>query len=540
MADPRLLPSIDEEAGTQLRVQEATTAFGDQFRGRAGAAQHGLEAQASPLAGMEPESARGARAYAGVAACQVEGLEATRRLVLIHVILGARSMPTSADEPTTLTVLLNDTAEAAGLPEAWPDDIRIRIIDQCRATEVTNARKLFVVTSASSLPLVAPCVSAANRANRLQALLVRSDVDPKWVPFMFENARLHVLRNLIVHSSATLPNRVLMAWAHGEQDDIIADATVVGDDLIVRTCAFEVVRIRFDAYPALSRIAAAERAEFEIEEDGLLLHWPRTDVHLDLEAIRTANNPARRAVLRARQLAEAEMFGSAVRALRQEYQLTQSDITRRTGLSERQVRRIEAGDAPGDDALDLLAQAHAMSPNAYVNAVSERMTDNVAELSSAEHVEASSETSINLQGTTTSRELRTKRAKWEVGFEGMATQPPTLSRLAQASAARIPRAEQPPAAAQNSSHLPQVSGRASFRAASSGRQHVHTVPSAAGSGWVNTIAGRVVSRHRTKESAVEKGRTLARGHQAELVVHRANGNIERTESTVSLHRTRRK
>jgi DNA-binding transcriptional regulator YiaG len=284
-------------------------------------------------------------------------------------------MPTTSDDTSALTVLLGDEAEAAGFPTEWPENVRVCQIGEWDTGKSWDLHRLLVVTSATCLHAVAPLVTAANRANRLQALLVRSDVDPTWVPFMFEHARLRVLRNLIVHSSASLPSRVVNAWAQGEQHDIIADATVIGDELIVRSCALEVHRIQFNAYPALDRISPEDRSSFVIEEDGLFLHWPVADVHLDLEAVRDANDPDHLTKLRARKLAEEEAFGAAVRALREELELTQAEVSRRAGLSERQVRRIESGDTTRDETLDLLARAHDMSPNEYLNALSDRMSD---------------------------------------------------------------------------------------------------------------------------------------------------------------------
>ena len=54
---------------------------------------------------------------------------------------------------------------------------------------------------------------------------------------------------------------------------------------------------------------------------------------------------------------------------------------------------------------------------------------------------------------------------------------------------------------------------------------VHTVPNPSGSGWVNKQAGEVVSSHRTKEAAVEKGRGIARKAETEHVIHRRDGTI---------------
>ena len=59
---------------------------------------------------------------------------------------------------------------------------------------------------------------------------------------------------------------------------------------------------------------------------------------------------------------------------------------------------------------------------------------------------------------------------------------------------------------------------------------VHTVPNPDGEGWVNEILGEVMSRHRTKERAVERGRRLARQRHVEHVIHGADGRIAEKNS----------
>ena len=54
---------------------------------------------------------------------------------------------------------------------------------------------------------------------------------------------------------------------------------------------------------------------------------------------------------------------------------------------------------------------------------------------------------------------------------------------------------------------------------------VHTVPSPRGSGWVNEEGGEVLSRHRTKERAVRRGRRVARRQEVEHTTHLLNGRI---------------
>ena len=54
---------------------------------------------------------------------------------------------------------------------------------------------------------------------------------------------------------------------------------------------------------------------------------------------------------------------------------------------------------------------------------------------------------------------------------------------------------------------------------------VHTVPSPTGKGWWNEVNGKVASRHRTKESAEDAGREIARKLRVEHTIHRADGVI---------------
>jgi hypothetical protein len=54
---------------------------------------------------------------------------------------------------------------------------------------------------------------------------------------------------------------------------------------------------------------------------------------------------------------------------------------------------------------------------------------------------------------------------------------------------------------------------------------VHTVPKPDGSGWANEENGRTVSNHRTKEAAVEAGRTLARREATEHTIHKMDGSV---------------
>ena len=55
--------------------------------------------------------------------------------------------------------------------------------------------------------------------------------------------------------------------------------------------------------------------------------------------------------------------------------------------------------------------------------------------------------------------------------------------------------------------------------------HVHTVPSHAGTGWVNEQGGEVISRHRTKDRAIEKARSVALKGGTVHTIHGRDGSI---------------
>lgn len=57
------------------------------------------------------------------------------------------------------------------------------------------------------------------------------------------------------------------------------------------------------------------------------------------------------------------------------------------------------------------------------------------------------------------------------------------------------------------------------------KKDVHTTPNPNGEGWVNQVGGEVVSHHHKKDTAVERGREIARENHSEHVIHRQDGTI---------------
>jgi hypothetical protein len=174
------------------------------------------------------------------------------------------------------------------------------------------------------------------------------------------------MKNTIVYTDSEIPKRVLSAWQIGAQDQLIENATVSGDHLLVLGCSMEVLKIPFAAMPALQHISENDRSGFVISEEGSYIYWEGADMHLDIDAFRSAIDPVEKQKFEKLWLQHDQLFGQALKALRQQYQLKQSDIA---GLSERQVRRIESGEGTKVATLELLAKAQGMELSTYLDAV---------------------------------------------------------------------------------------------------------------------------------------------------------------------------
>ena len=178
------------------------------------------------------------------------------------------------------------------------------------------------------------------------------------------------LSNRLPLSKSRVPRRVLTAWLNGAQAELIANAAVADDTLVVVSCEPKIYEIRFDQMPALKKIPVDKRRDFELAEDGSFIWWRSRDIHLDLDAIRSVIDPVwRRKSARIRRLHGRE-YGAAIAALRKELGLRQTDVP---NTSERQLRRIEQTGAVSVRNLKHLADAHKMTLEVYLDRVAARI-----------------------------------------------------------------------------------------------------------------------------------------------------------------------
>ena len=232
--------------------------------------------------------------------------------------------------------------------------------------DISIAHNVFVIANAGELEEIADFVRQANESKKLRAIMVRQDTYQNWITQLLAKADLRTLKNMIVHSGRDVPKRVLTAWQYGAQSELISDAAVFGNKLYVLDCALKRYEIAFEAIAALSKIPKKERDNFIIAEEGSHISWTKYDIDLNLDSIRVVVDPAALVKSQVMKLAHDKRFGGAVARLRKESGLLQNQIF---GLTDRQVRRIEAGEHVTLKSLELLAKAHKMSLNQYLNAV---------------------------------------------------------------------------------------------------------------------------------------------------------------------------
>jgi transcriptional regulator with XRE-family HTH domain len=273
----------------------------------------------------------------------------------------------------------------------------IQVLQTSDLQGLESALNLFVLTSATGLPEIADIVRSANQKHHLRVLFIREDLDSKWLPQMFDRANLRVMRNTLVHTNVDLPKRVINAWSMGAQEQLIADAIVIGDLLLVFSCSMEKFEVPFFSLPALKRIPTDERSSFTIADDGSYIYWEGADIHLDLDAFRCATDPEWKQKFEYLKSEHNQVFGKAIASLRKKHKLRQSDIL---GLSERQVRRIEQGEGSTKvDTLKLFAKAHGMDLDAYLDAVASAISHIPEEFNPQSNVEKKELKSVHTKGT---------------------------------------------------------------------------------------------------------------------------------------------
>jgi len=180
--------------------------------------------------------------------------------------------------------------------------------------------------------------------------------------------RVHLVQTHGAKATEAFLTRFVGGLCGGSGDDSIIDVWWEGDELVVLSPSFLRLRVPVGSLPAKLRDAdEGIRKDFQIDQYGDFLYWPKVDVHMGWEQFLQAVDPTAR--LRAEQKSKAfnTRYGRAIRRLREASNLKQSDIG---GLDERTVRRIEQGRTRATaNAVVKLAKAHGMDASEYMASV---------------------------------------------------------------------------------------------------------------------------------------------------------------------------
>lgn len=159
--------------------------------------------------------------------------------------------------------------------------------------------------------------------------------------------------------------RMVSAVASGSADRLIASASVDCRTLYVWSCEPKLYRVDVDLLRPLAHLSDSALKHFSVSSSGSRITWPRADVDIDLDSVRELVDEEFRAARKRKARSEAARYASAIRAMREKHGMRQTDVL---GLSEREVRRIEAGERmPRFDSLEKLASAHGMATSAYLS-----------------------------------------------------------------------------------------------------------------------------------------------------------------------------
>lgn len=208
------------------------------------------------------------------------------------------------------------------------------------------------------------------------------DTNPAYEAIAARIARLRVGNEQRLHMAAVegsgelreLLRRFVQGLSTLGPAETIFDAWWDEETFVVISPEFERLRIPLKCLPKKIRASSkAARSMFEVDGFGDFVYWPRLDIHMGWAQFEQAVDPQAR--LRAEQKSAKfnERYGRAIRQLREEHELRQSDFQ---GLDARTISRIERGGTRATaNAIAKLAKAHSLGANEYMSKLAEALDE---------------------------------------------------------------------------------------------------------------------------------------------------------------------
>jgi hypothetical protein len=176
------------------------------------------------------------------------------------------------------------------------------------------------------------------------------------------------------HSMAflrSLLERLVSTFEADNKQERILDASHQEGILHVVSPNFDRLDVPIADIPDFKNVPLSRIEEFEIDEDGAFIYWPKLDVHLGWAQLQQLVNPE--AALKASQKSEQfnKRYARAVKIVREQARLKPTDMS---GLSEKQIRRIERGECRlTSNAIGALSKAHKLDPNEYMKKLAQAL-----------------------------------------------------------------------------------------------------------------------------------------------------------------------
>ncbi|QDU36234.1 hypothetical protein Mal4_05180 [Maioricimonas rarisocia] len=189
--------------------------------------------------------------------------------------------------------------------------------------------------------------------------------------------RLHLAAEREEENVAGLIYRLFSGMTHADGSQPIVDAWVEQDNLVLLSPAFDRMVVPLEKLSPLIGTDSKKIAAFDIDEDGVFLYWPHADVHLGREQFRQIVDPVAAVAAQQKSQEFNRRYGAAIRELREESGLRQSDVP---GITARHLRRVEHGGSPATSGvLRALADAHGRSLDDYLKQLATRLRQQAPE-----------------------------------------------------------------------------------------------------------------------------------------------------------------
>ncbi len=242
-----------------------------------------------------------------------------------------------------------------------------------------NRRKktrLLVVSEIADLPVHQATVSQKIIRRDSRYLLFTGGMRPEaWssrVPQLNirDTQRLHVASVNTQPEIKGLISRVIRGLVSAESDRIV-HGWWEGTDFVVMSPQFKRLRIPLSKLEKFIGKNRRRITSCTIDVDGSYIYWRHADVHLGWTQFLHLYNPVEAMAAKARHKSFNQEYGAAIKEVREESDLRQSDID---GLTARQVGRIEKGECRAmHSALSKLAKAHGVRMSEYLDLLAAKL-----------------------------------------------------------------------------------------------------------------------------------------------------------------------